>query len=114
VDGIEEFQQTMFKLDSGIQRHVHQFLASLAADIKAEAERLVPVRTGYLKSTIYAKIQEWLAQIGADAAYALFVELGTKHMHAQPYLWPAIQQYLPQLENIICQAIDAARAEAGV
>jgi HK97 gp10 family phage protein len=114
VDGIEEFQRAMSKLDSGMQRHVHQYLASLAAEIKAEARRLVPVRTGYLKSTIYARIQEWVAQIGADAAYALFVELGTRHMRAQPYLWPAIQEYLPQLENTICQAIDAARAEAGV
>jgi HK97 gp10 family phage protein len=114
VDGIEEFQAAMSKLDSGLQRHVHRYLASLAADIKAEARRLVPVRTGYLQSTIYAKIQEWVAEIGADAAYALFVELGTKHMRAQPYLWPAIQAYLPQLENIICQAIDAARAEAGL
>lgn len=104
----------MSKFDSGLQRHVHRYLASLAADVKAEARRLVPVRTGYLKSKIYARIQEWVAQIGADAAYALFVELGTRHMRAQPYLWPAIQQYLSQLENIICQAIDAARAEAGL
>jgi HK97 gp10 family phage protein len=86
----------------------------LAADIKAEARRLVPVKTGYLRSTIYARIQQLVAEIGADAAYALFVELGTKHMMAQPYLWPAIQQYLPQLEDIICQAIDAAKAEAGL
>jgi HK97 gp10 family phage protein len=114
VDGIEEFQRAMSKLDSGMQRHVHRYLASLAAEVKAEAMRLVPVRTGYLRSKIYARIQEWVAQIGADATYALFVELGTRHMRAQPYLWPAIQQYLLQLENIICQAIDAARAEAGL
>jgi HK97 gp10 family phage protein len=114
VDGIEEFQQAMSKLDSGMQRQVHQHLASLAADIKAEAKRLVPVRTGYLQSKIYAKIQEWVARIGADAAYAFFVELGTNHMQAQPYLWPAVQQYLPQLEEIICQAIDEARAGAGL
>lgn len=76
--------------------------------------RLVPVRTGYLKSTIYARIQEWVAEIDAEAAYSFFVEFGTRYMQAQPYLWPAIQQYLPQLENIICQAIDAARAEAGL
>jgi HK97 gp10 family phage protein len=114
VDGIEEFQRAISKLDSDMQRHVHRYLASLTADIKVEARRLVPVRTGYLRSTIYARIQEWVAQIGADAAYSLFMELGTRYMRAQPYLWPAIQEYFPQLENIICQAIDAARAEASV
>jgi HK97 gp10 family phage protein len=104
----------MQKLDSGMQRQVHSFLASWAADVKAEAMRLVPVRTGYLRSTIYAKIQEWVAEIGADATYALFVELGTKYMQAHPYLDPAIQQYLPELKAVIVSAIEQAKAEAGL
>ena len=82
--------------------------------LKPKPMRLVPVRTGYLRSTIYAKIQEWVAEIGADATYALFVELGTKYMQAQPYLYPAIQQYLPELEAIIVSAIEQAKAEAGL
>jgi hypothetical protein len=35
-------------------------------------------------------------------------------MQAHAYLYPAIQEYLPQLEDVICQAIDAAKAEAGL
>ncbi len=89
-------------------------MVSWATDIKAEAIRLVPVRTGYLRSTIYAKIQEWAAEIGADATYALFVELGTKYMQAHPYLYPAIQEYLPQLETVVTAAIEQAKAEAGL
>ena len=104
----------MQRFDSGMQREVHSFLASWAADVKAEAMRLVPVRTGYLRSTIYAKIQEWVAEIGADATYALFVELGTKYMQAHPYLYPAIQEYLPQLETVVIAAIEQAKAEAGL
>ncbi|MCL6578958.1 MAG: hypothetical protein K6T73_06170 [Candidatus Bathyarchaeota archaeon] len=65
-------------------------------------------------SFIYAKISEWVAEIGAEATYALFVELGTRYMQAQPYLYPAIQEHLPQLEAIICEAIDQAKAEAGL
>jgi hypothetical protein len=86
----------MGKMDSGLQRHVHAYLSSLAADMKSEAERLVSVRTGYLKSTIYAKVHDWVAELGAEASYALFVEFGTRHM----------------LENVITQAIEAAKAEA--
>ncbi len=104
----------MQRFDSGMQREVHSFLASWAADVKAEAMRLVPIRTGYLRSTIYAKIQEWVAEIGADAAYALFVELGTKYMQAHAYLYPAIQEYLPQLETVVTAAIEQAKAEAGL
>ncbi len=97
-----------------MQREVHNFLVNWAADVKAEAQRIVPVRTGYLRSTIYAKIQEWVAEIGADATYALFVELGTKHMQAHPYLFPAIEQYLPQLEAVVTAAIEQAKREAGL
>ena len=97
-----------------MQRQVHSQLASWAADVKALAKQLVPVRTGHLRSSIYATIKEWVADIGAEATYAYFVELGTRHMKAQPYLYPAIQEYLPRLEQIILEAIDRAKAEAGL
>jgi HK97 gp10 family phage protein len=114
VEGVEEFKNAMQSFDSGMQRHVHRLLASWAADVKALAKQLAPVRTGHLRSSIYAKISEWVAEIGAEATYALFVELGTRYMQAQPYLYPAIQEHLPQLEAIICEAIDAAKSEAGL
>jgi HK97 gp10 family phage protein len=114
IEGVEQFQVAMAKLDSGMQRHVHRQLASWAADVKALARRIVPVRTGYLRSTIYAKIQEWIAEIGAEATYAMFVEFGTRYMRARPYLYPAIREYLPQLETIISEAIEYAKREAGL
>ena len=113
VKGIEKFQEAMRQFDSGMQRHVHRLLAGWVADVKALAKQLVPVRTGHLRSSIYAKISEWVAEIGAEATYALFVELGTRRMQARPYLYPAIQEYLPQLEDIIRDAIETAKAEAG-
>ena len=113
VDGIEEFKAAMAKFDSDLQRQIHRFLTSWAADVKAEAMRKVPVKTGYLRSTIYARVQEWVVRIGVDATYALFVEFGTRYMRARPYLWPAIQEYLPQLEFNIIGAIEQAKAEAG-
>jgi len=114
VKGVEEFQEALRNFDSAIQKQVHRQLASWAADVKALARELVPVRTGHLRSSIYAKINEWVAQIGAEATYALFVELGTRRMQARPYLYPAIQQHLPRLEQIILDALDAAKGEAGL
>jgi len=113
VKGIEKFQETMRQFDSAVQKHVHRQLASWAADVKALARQLAPVRTGHLRSTIYADVKEWVATIGAEATYAMYVELGTRHMQARPYLYPAIQTYLPQLEQNIREAIEAAKAEAG-
>ena len=112
--GIEEFKVALQRFDSGMQRLVHSQLDSWAADVKALARQLVPVRTGHLQRSIYATIKEWVVNIGAEAAYALFVELGTRYMKAQPYLYPAIQEYLPMLEQIILEAIDRAKSEAGL
>jgi HK97 gp10 family phage protein len=114
VEGVEEFKAVMERFDSGMLVHVHLHLERWAEDVKALAKQLVPVRTGYLQSSIYAETGEWDAEIGAEAAYALFVEFGTRYMQARPYLYPAIQEHLPRLEEIICKAIDAAKAEAGL
>ena len=114
VEGIEEFQEALRNFDSAMQKQVHRQLVSWAADVKALAKQLVPVRTGHLRSTIYAKISEWVAEVGAEATYALFVEFGTYRMRARPYLYPAIREHLPQLERIILDALDAAKAEAGL
>lgn len=114
VKGVEKFRAAMQKLDSAMQKHVHRQLIRWAADVKALARRIVPVRTGHLRSSIYARIQEWVAEIGAEATYAMFVEFGTRYMRAQPYLFPAIQEHLPHLEAIISDAIEAAKQEAGL
>jgi HK97 gp10 family phage protein len=113
IEGVEKFKAVMQRLDSGMQRYVHRQLTRWAADVKALARRIVPVRTGHLRSSIYAKIQGWVAEIGAEATYAIFVEFGTRYMRARPYLYPAIQRYLPQLEGIISEAIESAKREAG-
>ncbi|MGB9672230.1 MAG: HK97-gp10 family putative phage morphogenesis protein [Candidatus Norongarragalinales archaeon] len=114
LEGVEEFKQAMQQFDSIMQNQVQKQLENWAAEVQALAKQLAPVRTGHLRSSIYAKISEWVAEIGAEATYALFVEFGTRSMQAHPYLYPAIQEHLPRLEQIICDAIDQAKAEAGL
>jgi HK97 gp10 family phage protein len=114
VEGVEEFKTAMQTFDSGVQNHVQTQLASWAEAVKALARQLVPVRTGHLRDSIYAEISEWVAEIGSEATYALFVEFGTRQMRARPYLFPAVQEHLSRLEQMVCEAIDAARVEAGL
>ena len=114
VTGVEEFKAAMEQFDSGMQRQVHERLANWAADVKALARQLVPVKTGHLRRSIYAKISEWVTEVGAEATYAMFVELGTRYMRARPFIYPAVQECLPQLEAIIGEAIETAKREAGL
>ena len=114
LEGVEEFKKAVEKLDSAMQRQIHEQLAKWAANVKDAAKQLAPVRTGYLRSSLYAEIQGWTAKIGAEASYAGFVEFGTRYMQACPYIYPALQRHLPQLEQIILEALDAAKREAGL
>ena len=110
--GAEEFGQALNRFDLAIQERVQAQLLEWAESVRAEAERLVPVRTGYLQSTIFAKSQGWEIEVGAEAAYAAAVEFGTRYTRAKPFLAPAIEAYVPSLEQVLFEAIDQAKAEA--
>lgn len=114
VAGANEFKQALKQFDSGMQRQVHEQLRNWAEEVKASARRQVPVKTGQLRDSIYAKMGEWIAEMGAEATYAMFVELGTRYIRARPFLYPAVQEALPRLETIISSAIEAAKREAGL
>ena len=79
------------------------------------ARELVPVRTGYLKSTIAAEVGE--ASIGevtaeASAEYAQYVEFGTYRQMAQPYFIPAIEAALEEWGLAAQKAYEEALEEA--
>jgi HK97 gp10 family phage protein len=110
--GAEEFLQALNRFDTAMQNRVQEQLLEWAESVKADAERLVPVRTGYLQSTIFAKSQGWQIEVGAEATYAAAVEFGTRYARAKPYLTPAVEAYLPSLERVLLEALDLAKGEA--
>lgn len=114
IEGSEEFKTAMQKFDSAMQNHVQTQLEEWAADVKALAEQLAPVKTGHLRGSIYARVQGWAADVGAEATYASSVEFGTRHRQARPFLFPAVHEHLPRLEQIVCEAVDMAKTEAGL
>jgi HK97 gp10 family phage protein len=81
--------------------------------IKAIAQQLVPVDTGYLQSTIFYRYraERHVLEIGARAFYAAFVEFGTSRMEAQPYIRPAVAMVGPLLGGVI-SAVYASERQA--
>jgi HK97 gp10 family phage protein len=114
VEGIDEFVIALQRFDRALQEQIRAWLNDWAQRVATQAERNTPVRTGYLRSTIYAEVKEWVAAVGARAAYSYFVEFGTRYMMAQPFLYPAVQSFLPELETNIVGAIEQAKSEAGL
>ena len=114
LQGTESFSQALSRLDSAMQVRVQEKLSEWAQTVETEAMRIVPIRTGYLRSTIFARFQQWQAEVGAEASYAASVEFGTRNMQAQPFIQPALERHLPELEQYLSDALDSAGLEAGL
>jgi HK97 gp10 family phage protein len=83
------------KLAAASQRlksEVAQQMDGVGADMEDLARELVRVRTGFLQSTIYHRVDEstLAMDFGATADYASFNEFGTRRMAAQPFIRPAL------------------------
>lgn len=69
---------------------VKKYQRSVAAKCKQLAQALCPVDTGALRDSITSQIEGDVITISAGTDYALFVEMGTINMAAQPFLRPSI------------------------
>src|SRR5690348_3671707 len=76
--------------------------AEKVADI---ARELVPVKTGFLQSSIIAVHFAKSSRVDVRAKYAGYVEFGTWKMAAQPYLRPAIDQHQREILNAVAEAM---------
>src|SRR5437773_2523452 len=73
-----------------------QELADHAAEITAEEARArAPVLTGRLRDSIGAEG----GRVTVGAPYAAFVEYGTAHNAAEPFLTPAVSGAVPRIEE---------------
>lgn len=102
----------MLKLDTKLQLEVHEALRIGANLIKADAMRDCPVKTGFLRSTIYAIVKTiWVFAIGAWAFYGKFQEYGTRYIRARMFIQNAIKRRWPQVRDMIRRAIILAMSE---
>lgn len=72
---------------------------------------LVPVDTGYLRSTIDADTDGEMCYAEATADYAEYVEYGTWCMSAQPYFRPALEQAMTVFHSLAGEAVSEAQEE---
>jgi HK97 gp10 family phage protein len=67
-------------------------------DGEARAKQLTPVLTGTLRRSIHSVFEAGGLRgiFGPSVKYARFVEFGTRHMGARPYMRPAAEHVLPR------------------
>lgn len=85
---------------------VGQAMMNVAQDILATANTLVPVRTGYLKSTLAVEQpSNFQLSVKATAPYAYYIEFGTRKMSPRLFLTNSVYQHLPEFGPAIEEQI---------
>jgi hypothetical protein len=98
-----------------LDRNIMAAIEAVVNRILDTARILVPVRTGFLLSTIGAEvIARWAFTIYARAPYAGYVEWGTFRMVARLYMTRAIEQHQGELPQEVASAVRQSAQECGV
>lgn len=85
---------------AGMAPQADRICRKAALDIQARAQQRAAVRTGAMRSSIHARRvgpAHWEVNVGVE--YGLYVEYGTIHMAAQPFMRPSVAEVQPQFQN---------------
>jgi HK97 gp10 family phage protein len=87
-------------LEATAGERADRIVEAAARAIEAGAKSAAPVDTGNLRNGIVVEdAGEARRKVGPTADYAPFVELGTRHRAAQPFLKPAFDAEAPKLKQ---------------
>jgi HK97 gp10 family phage protein len=108
---IDRLQKAMKQMPELIAEELGKAVRDLVLIVEAKAKELCPVDTGKLRASITPVIQSWAqAYVGTNTEYAPYVEFGTKHSPAQPFLEPAFLEGKKQASKVFGQAVSRAIA----
>jgi phage gpG-like protein len=112
VDKLPALREKLIRLDEAMKRKVHEAMLFEAEGMKNIARERCPVRTGRLRDSIYARVQDWILELGATAPYAVYHELGTRHIRPREFLKNAVWLRMQSLVNRVNRVIGEAVREA--
>ncbi|MGH3784327.1 MAG: HK97-gp10 family putative phage morphogenesis protein [Pseudonocardiaceae bacterium] len=115
LTGETELSAKMLKLGAKAEDIAHSAADKWADAVQESASRRAPKLTGALGVSIHTNVVGHDAEVIADApnerghSYATYVELGTGHGPAQPYLYPAFTEHrdvTPYVEAELAKAVE--------
>jgi len=112
VTGLPELREKLAKLRDIMKGQVHDAMVFEAEAMKSTAQQLAPIRTGYLMSTIFGRVEDWVLKLGATAPYAVYQEFGTRYIRARHFLSNAVELGMQSLIDRINHAIEEAKTGA--
>lgn len=95
IDG-RRFTKALAKRLAAMETEAERDVIRLAADIREDVQRRVPVKSGKLRRSVRVTVRKngrgLLATIRVGAFYGKFIEFGTSEQPPRPFFRPAVHQ----------------------
>ncbi len=105
-----KLEKQLMELVENINKSSESIMKNGCDQIKAQAKDLCPVRTGELRDSIDTRYDDDTYKhdgyVYSPLNYAIFVELGTRFMAPQPYLYPAYESNREFFKNKLIESIN--------
>lgn len=116
IIGLDEINQLFAGLPNAIGTAFQTVGNKYASMVYNEAYKIVPVKTGFLRSTIGASVNQQEVRFYATAPYAAAVHQGTGRMGPRPYLFgpfdAQIDKWFTEFANAISNYLRSGSAAA--
>lgn len=96
------------KVIKSVEEATNLALTASALLVEGQAKAICPVDTGNLRNSITHEVEGNEARVGTNISYAIYQELGTSKMAAQPFLNPALEQNKGNIRKIFADALKEA------
>lgn len=101
TDGVDVVEDNTKEVVGAIDAAIARALEKVGLLAEGYAKKKCPVDTGNLRNSITHLVDRYDVYVGTNVEYAPYVEFGTRHMHAQPYLRPAAADHGEQYRQVI-------------
>ncbi len=112
LSGTGGFSARMNAITAKLKTDTKQAVKKAVLRTEAGAKQLTPVDTGYLRNSISSSFSQggMEGKVGVGAEYGIYVEYGTRHQHAQPFITPSFvtnkEAFLDNMERIAREVAD--------
>ena len=95
---LDKYQEDVLE---GLQKDIEK----AALTLEKNAKQNCPVDTGKLRASITTEVGNLEAEVGTNVEYALCVEFGTSKQSAQPFMRPALDKAITQLNRDMAKTL---------
>jgi HK97 gp10 family phage protein len=102
-EGIDTFTARLQKMAEGTA--IETAMGTVGKNAKETMDSNTPVRTGKLKEGNTLEVKGLTFTLSNSTDYAIYVEMGTRFMHAEPFLAPAVESAIQEMPEILSKAL---------